>query len=716
MLNVSYAYEKKISELTKVLVKADIDLANGSTLHLEGDDFVMGGIKIDEAVSSSGSFDIGAAIIGQCTVTLNNYDDRFSDCDFTAARITPSVGVELDDGTVEWLRKGVYWLDQPSAMPSTIQLTALDNMSKLARDYSEVPTHYPATLRTIVQDACNACGVVLAKATFPNSDYSVPARPDDSALTCLDVVSAAAQAAGCWAKMDNMGRLVLSWYDLKAYEGEDWLDGGLYDEGYTISPYADIAADPYATGDTADGGDFFIYGGSLTDGGTFDNRRFAIVHAISSSTIVTDDVVVTGVRVTAQDGEEDGKHVEGESALYGTEGYVLAFEGNPLVPCGKAAEVATRVGPRVVGMRFRPFDLTALGSPAYEAGDPILVVDARQNVYRSFITSLTWKAGSYQSFSCSAETPARNSAKGYSAATKNVVKLRNELRRETTERELAVKALAERLAQNSGLYMTREEGASGGTVYYMHDKPTLGESRCVWKMTADAIGISTDGGETYPYGLNVDGDAILERIYAVGIDADYITTGSFEVKKNGVLVFKADKDAGEVYVNADRVTIGEVRKAFANDTSSVTVSAGTVTFNAGTFVCNGENFKVDASGNLTAKNANVSGRLTSTSVNGDKVEMNSGRLDLYGQTSEVQGTISIVPGYDILRIESRKSGVQITAHDKVTIGAGSGKYLVLTPSSLQVCEDNSTGTLRETGINGWHNDIYFEMGIAVRSR
>ena len=48
----------------------------------------------------------------------------------------------------------------------------------------------------------------------------------------------------------------------------------------------------------------------------------------------------------------------------------------------------------------------------------------------------------------------------------------------------------------------------------------------MWKLTANALGISTDGGATYPYGLDVTGTAILNRIYAIGIDGQYITLGS----------------------------------------------------------------------------------------------------------------------------------------------------------------------------------------------
>ncbi len=557
MLNVSYAFERKIAEESKVLVKADVRLADGTLLRLEGDDFVMGGVKFDDAVSSSGSFDIGAAIINQCTVTLNNYDERFSGYDFSGARIEPSVGVELDGGAVEWLRKGVYWLDQPAAMPSTIQLTALDNMSRLDRDYAEVATRYPASLRTIAMEICARYNLTLANTAFPNSDYAVPKRPD-GALTSHDVISYAAQCAGCWARFDNEGKLRLDWYDESKFDGEDWLDGGEFDEGYTIQPYgpADPYVDPYLTGDTADGGTFDDYSaGDSADGGTFDHRDFAVIHALLSSTIVTDDVVITGVSVTAQDEDSDAGGHGGETALFGEPGYVLSIADNPLIPYGKASDVAARVGSRVVGLRFRPLDLSALGSPAIEAGDPAIVIDSRQRSCRTFITRTTFQAGAYQTFACSAETPSRNSAAGFSAQTKAIKKLRDELAKERTAREIAIENMAEKLGKSSGMFVTSEDAENGGKVYYVHDKPTIGESQTVWKLTADAIGFSTDGGKTYPYALDATGNAILERVYTIGLDASYITSGALSVMKGSKEMFYADVDTGEVRISAESLTI-----------------------------------------------------------------------------------------------------------------------------------------------------------------
>lgn len=549
MLSTSFEFRSLIAQNSKVEVKATLKLANGQTKYLVGDDFMSGEMSFSDAVSSAGSFDVGAAIINKLDFALNNYDRRFDDYDFTGATITPYIGVKLSNGRIEWLQKGVYGVEQPETYGNTIGITALDNMRKLERPYNDVTTRYPASLRTIVMNICSKCGVTLSNTNFVNNDFVVQERPADDSLTCLAVLAYAAQASGNWARFNNLGYLRLEWYNTAAFEGEDWLDGGTYS----------TTSKPYSDGDAADGGNFTDYSsGATVEGGEFGNNVYANVFAYSSAAIVTDDVVVTGVRVTAQDKEQDeGDDLEGETALYGSEGYVLEFPDNPLVQYGTASDVAERVGKRVVGMRFRPFDVSALGDPSIEAGDPIILTDHLQNQYRSYITALTYKVGAYETFACNAETPSRNSASSYSAMTRTVVKLRNSIEREKTDREKAIENLAEQLATSSGLYMTRQLQSDGSYIYYMHDKPTLAQSQVVWKLTANAFGISTDGGKTYPYGLDVTGNAILNRIYAIGIDADYITTGALVVKNSsGATIFSADKDTKQVYISGDCISLG----------------------------------------------------------------------------------------------------------------------------------------------------------------
>ena len=541
MRSTSAAFDEAVARNTRVLLKATLGLADGTVLELTGADFVLGGLSVTQSSSSSGSFDIGAAVVGTCDATLANYDGKFDPYDFTGATLVPYVGKELDGGGVEWLRMGTFNAEQPDSYGSTIRLKCRDNLTLMDVPYSGVNTYYPATLRTIAREACLACNLELASIDFPNAGYVVSTRPESQGLSCLKVLGYVAQVAGCFVTCDDMGRPKLTWYDTSTFENEGWSDGGSF--GGELTPYED--------GDVADGG-WFMGGGDSLDGGALTGGAGHVhLSAISSLTVSTDDVVITGVEVTAANEQTaDGTiGADGESATYGETGYVLKVMDNPLICYGQAQAVAQQIGPSIVGMRFRPLQASGIASPAWQAGDALVVTDQRSRTFRSWITNITFKAGGYANVKCDAATPARNSAESGASRTLSVVEGRKLVRAEKTAREIAVRNFAELVATSSGLYMTSEPQPDGSTIYYAHDKRTLAESTVVWKFTANAFAVSTDGGETYPYGLDATGNAILQRIYAIGLDASYIDTGRLTVGPASNPILVVDVDTGEVRIN-----------------------------------------------------------------------------------------------------------------------------------------------------------------------
>lgn len=569
MISASAELKRLLAENTKTLFKATLTFTDGTTIELTGDDVSMGSMTISDAVSSGSSFDVGAAIIGKCTVTLNNYDRRFDSYDFSDAELVPFVGVEKSNGT-EWLCMGRYYVEQPDAYGSTIGLTAFDKMRDFEKSYADVQTVYPASLGDIVGRICTHCGVQLENQGFANSTYVINKRPDDS-LSCLSVLAYVAQISGNWARVTKNGLLRLDWYDRDAFSSGSDLDGGTFLTETT----------PYSDGDAADGGEF-MYGGGSYDGGTFSNIKYTVLSAHSSLTVNTDDVLITGVRITSADNEDGTTHENVKTALYGVEGYVLEIADNQLIEYGKASTVAAQIGARVVGMRFRPFQSSAIGLPYVEAGDAVVVVDERGNEYESYLTSIVYKQGGYESFSCGAESAGRNRANTQSAEVKAFIAAKHAFKREKTAREVALETLAFMLASASGLYKTEDVQSDGSTVYYMHDQPTLAQSTTIWKATANAFGVSNDGGQTYSYGVSSNGVAILNRIYAVGIDADYIDTGVLTVRDrldSTKILFKADISTGIVNIGGfnvsnttiynDVMNLGNVGLEFVDDSQTI---------------------------------------------------------------------------------------------------------------------------------------------------
>lgn len=546
MINVSNAFRKELyNDNRNYLLYADITLADGTELNLDNSDFWQGGFSIEDSVSSSDTFTVGGAVINKLTLVINNIYEEFSEYDFSGAEIEVKVGLKLPDGITESFRKGLFIVDETKYNGSLITLTCLDNMSKFDRSYSESVLGYPATLMQIVQDACQICDVTLQSYSFPHDDFIVQNRPSDEATTFREVISWAAQIACCFARCDTLGRLEIKWYNTAAIESEDGLDGGIFD-----------SANPYDSGDTADGGTFNPWtNGDEYDGGTFENQNYHHIFSNYSIDIATDDVVITGVKVTVPVESEESSN-DFLSYLSGSNGYVIGIEGNDLIQ-GEAGEtVAGWLGAMLIGLRFRSGQVSHSSNPTIEAGDVAFLTTRNGNSYPFLVSYTKFGNGGSQSTESIAETPSRNSATRYSASTKNYVEFRKNLKQQKTEFNEALDELGDRVDNSSGLFTTEEEQPDGSTIFYMHDKPTLEESQIVWKMTAEAIAVSTDGGKTYNGGMTVDADAIVRILTAVGVNADWINSGAISIEdEDGNETFYADTETGAVRINADSFSL-----------------------------------------------------------------------------------------------------------------------------------------------------------------
>ena len=501
MINTSNEYKTVIKGARNMYADVSIVFRDGTKLPVDQDG--LWGLSVEDNVSGTDSFDVGSAIINQLTLKLDNTDERYNAYNFDGAKITVKIGLQLSK-TVEWLNKGVFTADPGEYTGDTITVKAYDNMKKFDRKYSESKLVYPATLGSIVRDACSVCGVSLSTTSFPLDSFVVQIRPTDEALTFREVLTWVGQIACLWCRCNVRGALELGWYDLKGYEDET--------------------------------GHFFE------------------IEDLTSSSISTDDVVITGVKVI-QETETEDETVKTEY-LSGTEGYILSIEGNDLIQGQNGQTIADYLGGKLIGLRFRKLSVTHKSDPSMEAGDLCKVTDWRGRTYKTLVTGTNFQFGNNQKTECSAETPSRNSTDRFSQQTKNYVKLRKQVAAEKTAREKAIEDLAHVLANSSGLYITTETQADGSSIYYMHNKPTLKESDIVWKITAEAFGISTDGGKTYPFGFQVTGEMVAKLLAVKGVNASWINSGVLKIAdRSGNEILYADVDTGDVRINAKSLSI-----------------------------------------------------------------------------------------------------------------------------------------------------------------
>lgn len=544
MRNVSTKYLQAMENRRDFYPEAEITFLDGVKKTLDKNDFFIAGNSIIDSAESS-SFPLGILVSKRITISIVNDDDRWADYSFTWAKIFLKTKFDLDDGTTETLNIGTFTVVTPETYGSTIQITAMDDCYKTDVEYSsDLP--FPASAGVALQDSCTTCGITLKTLSFANDDFVISEKPEN--ITHRQFIGMIAMLAGGNARMDEYNRLIIMSYDFGAFE-QDGLDGGVFDDG----------TPRYESGDTASGGSFNPWDtGYVADGGHFGDRNN--VHILydykSGIKIDADDVVITGVQMV-----DENKEVY----LFGKDGYVLQLE-NRLAE-GKESEAVQRIGQKIVGLTFRPFSGDHIAYPMAEFMDLAYIFDYKNNMYQTVLTDVNFTYNGFTSMKCAADSPVRNSSKYYGNEVKAIIEARKMVKDERTEREKALEVLANELAHSSGLYITPDVQPDGSTIYYMHNKSSLGESDIVWKLTAEAIGISTDGGKTYPVGVDATGMAILNRIYTIGLNADYITTGAFEIRKGDKVMVLMDKDTGQVILRPDtfELSSGETIDSIAED-------------------------------------------------------------------------------------------------------------------------------------------------------
>jgi hypothetical protein len=550
MRNLSTEFKEQQNSGNRNYLKyADFTFTDGSTLSITDKDLWSNGFKFEDAVSQSGSFDIGAAIVNKLTLQINNFSGKYTDYIWDGARVVCYIGLELSTGIEKIRICTMKVTDAPYQSTAIISLTCEDSMRLFDRDYSESKLTYPATRLQIIQDACKVCGVTLQSTRFDNDDFVIQNRPDDSSITFRQVIAWVAQMGCQWAKTDAYGRLCLDWY-------KNEVPDDFYNEEEV--PWKDI-----------EGKDILD-----TTGAQIITTMQTGISAIDTNgfTPWLYDIEITGVKVTEY--VENSSQNEAKTYQSGKSGYVIEISDNKLIQEGSGEKICQIIADRCVGLKFRPFTTGALTNIAWEAGDSIAISDRNGKQYKSFLTSVTLNPGAFEQLECSAKSVSRNKQKQYTLNQQMQAENKKNLKDERTAREKALEELSQRLAESSGTYTTVETQPDGSKIYYLHNKPQLSDSDIIWKMTAEAWAVSTDGGQHWNGGMTVDGDVIARILTATGVNADWINTGTIKaIDKDGNITFLVDVTTGRVVINADSVQVkGKDVNAIAKEKAETEVN------------------------------------------------------------------------------------------------------------------------------------------------
>lgn len=525
MINVTNQLKTESLLNSNYYVTANAVLRDGTILSLGKEDFYLDGNGIVDS-SDSGDFPIGVAIEKTATLALVNDDDRFSDYNFAGAQFTLFLNLQLSD-RLETIRRGTFIVSKKPATSDEINLTLLDYMSKAESDYNTNLT-FPCSAREVLEDACQQTGIVLGDAVFKNADYQVQKKPENT--TFRAVIGMVAALAGGNARIDENDNLRIITFD----DGVDTIT-------LETIPWYDINGNTILDIDS-------------NEIETILERKGFKPNFINNLTYDVDDVVVTGVKYT--DNETEYK--------YGTDGYVITIDNKLL--SGNEQTGVDLIGKELVGMRLRPFSCDSIAIGYATFGDRITFSDIKGNIYYSYLTDVDFAFSGSTSFSCNAKSMEDIDADYPDSMQVEVDNIKKDSEKKITAYDAKLKQMNELAANTLGFYYTEEIQADGSTVSYRHDKPTLADSKVIYKTGVDGFFLSVDGGRTWKAGFDSNGDAVLNILYAIGIQSDWINTRGFTAKDNdGNITFRIDAETGAVNLNATELTIkGKTPENVAN--------------------------------------------------------------------------------------------------------------------------------------------------------
>lgn len=545
MINVSKQFKNESLTNRAFYVTAKCTLSDGTVLNLEKQDFYNAGNGIVDS-SDSSDFPLGVAVEKTATLTLVNDDDRFSGYDFGGSRFVIYLNLQMSD-RLETIKRGTFITVKKPATAEKISLTLADHMYLADKSY-HTNLVFPASAYQVLQDACQTCGIMLGDASIKNGTYQIAEQPES--VTFRAVIGYVAMIAGGNARIDENDYLRILNFER--------VDKDIVDARSLNMPATD----------TVDGGTFSSPSTDTYDPGTFsDWDNVHVLTAITNLQYDTDDVIVTGIKTEIDEVEY----------FYGKDGYVLSVE-NPLI--NNDPETALQlIGDEIIGLTMRPFNCQHIAQAYATFMDMAYFSDVKGRTYFTYLTNISFRFNGYTEFSNTTMSAEELNSEFYSGNGIIVEQSKKEAEKLISAYDLAVQQMNQLAANTLGYYYTQVQQADGSIISYRHDKPLLADSKIVYKIGTDGFFVTTDYQGTddatsaagkWSSGFNSNGDAVLNILYAIGIQSEWINTRGLTAKDNeGNITFRVDADTGEVTVVATSLSItGKTVEEIAQDNLS----------------------------------------------------------------------------------------------------------------------------------------------------
>lgn len=509
MINVSTQLKKESLTNRNYYVTANVTLSNGTTLKLGKKDFYLSGNSLVDS-ADSGDFPVGVAIEKTASLSLVNDDGRFDNYNFNGARFVIFLNLQLSD-KLETIKRGTYIVSKKPATASEINLSLLDKMHNADKTYDS-SLSFPCTVKELLSECCQQCGITLGDATFPNADFQIQKAPSNA--TYRTVIGMCAGIAGGNARIDENDLLRIITFD------KNFISASV---------------------------------------GTLSTTDYHTLSSIQNLQYDVDDIIVTGV-----------KYVEDEiEYMSGQDGYVITIDNQLL--SGNAQAIIEAIGSQLIGLRMRPFSCDGIANGYATFGDPVEFTNVKKHTFKSFVTDLEFTFGGSTSWSCNAKSAEEDVSEFIGGQQAAVEQSKKNIEKKLSAYDVKLKQMNELAANTLGFFYTEEKQEDGSVIAYRHDKPTLADSKVIYKTGVDGFFLSIDGGKTWKAGFDSNGDAVLNILYAIGIQSEWINTRGFTAKdNNGDVTFRVDADTGHVDIVANSFqlkgkTIQEIAKESAKN-------------------------------------------------------------------------------------------------------------------------------------------------------
>lgn len=420
-----------------------VTFADTTSIDIGEDQIWENGLSIDRACSGQSAFEIGACVIGECKLVLNNWDGAFNDYLFMGATIE----VRIETWKYDWkheeeflsmYRLGTFDVVEVDTNGSRVELNCYDAMYKFDSPLADaLPDTLGYTYWELLSTICTAVGVETTvtrnsmqtmryKISGILSGYRMLIPQEYTEMSCRNAIADMCASLGAYAYINEVGQLGIQQFDDTTWLQDTSTSRAHYDETY--APY---------------------FHDLTPENMTKFNRD-------------EDNVTITGITVIDK--------YSGNEYSAGTAGHVITLDknwciwGDETIPVPTQQKYANGLYNMMGGATFRAFKATHAPMLSMQLGDRVLITDAYGRLYKSIVLRMKYTAWGLQETECSAEPASIINGARYTNTAQAVGSLNAALLPYDKDAQYSTKTAIEAVDAKVNALITGHEEQSGSAV------------------------------------------------------------------------------------------------------------------------------------------------------------------------------------------------------------------------------------------------------------